>query len=129
MQLEWDGNAKVGLHLPIEARFFEEKRIFFNDLYGFLNISSGTLIKCLADLKLTIHLSFLVFRHVRALFCELFCKIANQSLYTSHNITDFVHLWFCEKLIVSSSLASYKLIVKLTRMWKNVGKMRETIRV
>ncbi len=45
-------------------------------------------------LKLAIHLSFLAFRYVRALFRE----IANQSLYTSHNITDFVHLWFCEKL-------------------------------
>ncbi len=30
--------------------------------------------------------------------CELLCEIANQSLYISHNIADFVHLWFCEKL-------------------------------
>ncbi len=41
---------------------------------------------------------------VRALFRE----IANQSLYTSHNIADFIYLWFCEKLdkklAVSSSL-------------------------
>ncbi len=42
--------------------------------------------------KLAIHLSFLVFRHVRALFRELFREIVNQSLYTSHNIADFVHL-------------------------------------
>ncbi len=41
-------------------------------------------------------------------FRELFHEIVNQSLYTSHNITDFVHLWFCEKLdeklAISSSL-------------------------
>ncbi len=49
-------------------------------------------------MKPFIHLSFIVFRHVRALFCELFCEIANQSLYTFHNIDDFVHLWFCEKV-------------------------------
>ncbi len=48
--------------------------------------------------KLAIHLSFLAFRHVRALLRELFREIANQSLYTSHNIADFVHPWFCEKL-------------------------------
>ncbi len=41
-----------------------------------------------------IHLSFLAFRQVR----ELFRGIANQSLYTSHNIFDFIHLCFCEKL-------------------------------
>ncbi len=45
-------------------------------------------------IMLAIHLSFLVFWHI----CELFREIANQSLYTSHNITDFVQLWFCEKL-------------------------------
>ncbi len=54
--------------------------------------------------KLAIHLSFLAFRHVRALFRELFCEIANQSLYTFHNIADFSHLSFCEKLALSSSL-------------------------
>ncbi len=43
-------------------------------------------------LKLAIHLSFFAFRHVRALFRELFHEIANQSLDTSHNITDFIHL-------------------------------------
>ncbi len=42
--------------------------------------------------KLAIHLSFHAFRHVRALFRKLFREIVNQSLYTSHNITDFVHL-------------------------------------
>ncbi len=41
--------------------------------------------------KPVIHLSFLVFR-------QLFCEIVNQSLYTSHNITDFVHHWFCDKV-------------------------------
>ncbi len=41
--------------------------------------------------KLAIHI-FLAFRYVRALFHELFCEIANQSLYTSHNNADFVHL-------------------------------------
>ncbi len=55
-----------------------------------------------------IHLSVLAFRHVRAVSREQFCEIANQSLYTSHNITNFIHLWFCEKpdkkLAVSSSL-------------------------
>ncbi len=45
-----------------------------------------------AVVKLAIHLSVLAFRHVRTLFCELFSEIANESLYTSHNITDFVHL-------------------------------------
>ncbi len=44
--------------------------------------------------KLAIHLSFLAFWHVHALFRE----IANQSLYTSHNIADFVYLWFCAKV-------------------------------
>ncbi len=39
-------------------------------------------------LKPAIHLSFLAFPHGRALFLE----IANQSLYTSHNISDFVHI-------------------------------------
>ncbi len=39
-------------------------------------------------LKLAIHLSFLAFRNVRALFR----KFANQSLYISHNIAYFVHL-------------------------------------
>ncbi len=51
----------------------------------------------------------LAFRHVRALFREFFCEIANQSLYTSHNVTDFVHLWFCEKFFR---------IVFLDSLWK-----------
>ncbi len=55
-------------------------------------------------LKLAIHLSFLAFRHVRALFRELLREIANQSLYTSHNIADFVHLRFCKKLDEKLSL-------------------------
>ncbi len=54
--------------------------------------------------KLAIPLSFLAFRYV----CALFCEIANQSLYTSHNVANFVHLWFWEKLdeklAISSSL-------------------------
>ncbi len=54
--------------------------------------------KCIAGLKLATHLSFLAFRHVHVLFCELFCETVNQSVYTSHNIAGFVHLWFCEKL-------------------------------
>ncbi len=53
---------------------------------------------CGHGLKLAMHLSFLTFRHVCALFCELFHEIVNQSLYTSHKITDFIYLWFCEKL-------------------------------
>ncbi len=56
--------------------------------------------KCIASLKLAIHLSFLAFWHV----CALFREIANQWLYTSHNIVNFVHLWFSEKLAVLSSL-------------------------
>ncbi len=62
----------------------------------------------LYTLELAIHLSFLAFQRVRALFCELFHEIVNQSLHTSYNIADFIHLWFCEKLdeklAVSSSL-------------------------
>ncbi len=66
-------------------------------------------------LKLAIHLSFLAFRHVRALFCE----IANQSLYTSHKIANFVHLWFCEKLAVLSSLTFRENTNRLARTAKN----------
>ncbi len=51
------------------------------------------------SIKITsIHLSFLAFRHVCALFRELFLETMNQSPYTSHNIANFIHLWFCEKL-------------------------------
>ncbi len=42
----------------------------------------------LTNIKLAIHLSFLAFRHV----CALFREIVIQSLYTSHNIANFVHL-------------------------------------
>ncbi len=66
-------------------------------------------------IKLAIHLSFLVFRHVRALFRKLFREIA---LYTSHNIADFVHLWFCEKLVLSSSLTFCENTDRLVRMAK-----------
>ncbi len=69
-------------------------------------------------LKLATHLSFLVFRRVRALFHE----IVNQSLYTSHSITYFVHLWFCEKLaeklVVLSSLTFCENTDRLARMAK-----------
>ncbi len=83
-------------------------------------------------LKLAIQLSFLAFRHVRALFRELFCEIANQSLYSFHNITDFCHLWFCEKLdeklALSSSLTFRKNTDHLARtekceMRKMIGEM------
>ncbi len=74
-----------------------------------------------STVKLAIHLSFLAFRHVRALFCELFHEIANQSLYTSHNITDFVHLWFCEeldeKLVLLSSLTFLKIPIAWRERW------------
>ncbi len=73
------------------------------------------------SLKLAIHLSFLAFRHVR----ELFHEIANQSLYTSHNITDFVRLWFCEKLAVSSSLTFCENTDRLARTAKH--KMRKVM--
>ncbi len=70
------------------------------------------------NVKLAIHLSFLTFRHVRALFCELFRKIANQSLYTSHNITDFVHLWFFEKFDEKLSLSPLWHFVKILTVWR-----------
>ncbi len=82
--------------------------------------------------KLAIQLSFLAFRHVRALFCELFCEIANQSLCTFHNIANFGYLWFCEKLdkklALSSSLTFRENSDHLVRtakheMRKMVGKM------
>ncbi len=80
-------------------------------------------------LKLAIHLSFLAFRHVLALFCKLFREIANQSLYTSHNIPNFVHLWFCEKLdeklSLSSSLTFHENTDHLARMAKR--EMRKMI--
>ncbi len=80
------------------------------------------------SLKLAVHLSFLASRHVHALFH----KIVNQSLYTSYNITNFIHLWFCdkldEKLVISSSLTFHENIDRLARtlkreMWKMIGKM------
>ncbi len=64
-------NEKVSVKLENTSLFL----IFLVDIHSEL-------------LKLAIHLSFLAFQHVRALFRE----IANQSLYTSHNITDFLHL-------------------------------------
>ncbi len=68
----------------------------------------------LLSLKLAIHLSFLVFRHV----CALFREIANQSLYTSHNIADFVHFWFCEKLDEKFSLSPLWRFVKIATVWR-----------
>ncbi len=82
--------------------------------------------------KLAIYLSVLKFWNVRALFCELFREIANQSLYTSHNIADFVHLWFCKKLVeklaISSSLTFRENTDRLTKtakreMRKMIGEM------
>ncbi len=90
--------------------------------------NSARKFKEIEDLKLAIHLSFLAFRHVRALFRE----IANQSLYTFHNIADFSHLWFCEKLdeklALSSSLTFRKNTDRLARtakreMRKMIGEM------
>ncbi len=69
-------------------------------------------------LKLAIHLLFLVFWHVHALFRELFCEIANQPLYTSHNIADFIHLWFCEKLDEKLSLSPLWRFVKILTVWR-----------
>ncbi len=69
-------------------------------------------------LKLAIHLSFLAFWHVCALFRELLREIANQSLYTSHNIADFVHLWFFEKLDEKLSLSLLWHFVKLPTVWR-----------
>ncbi len=66
--------------------------------YSAIHFLHFALIFAYLALKPAIHLSFLAFRHVRALFRELFREIANQSLYTSHNNADFVHLWFCEKV-------------------------------
>ncbi len=72
--------------------------------------------------KLAIHLSFLALRHVCALFREVFREIANQSLYTSHNITDFIHIWFCEKLdeklVLSCSLMFRENTDRLARTTK-----------
>ncbi len=66
---------------------------YFNTEYQILINSK---VEYFDGLKLAIFLSFLAFRCT--LFCKLFHEIANQSLYTSHNIADFVHFWFCEKL-------------------------------
>ncbi len=82
--------------------------------------------------KLAIHLLFLVFRHVCALFRKLFREIANQSIYTSHNIANFAHLWFCkkldEKLAVSFSLMFHENTDHLVgtakrKMRKMIGEM------
>ncbi len=70
-------------------------------------------IKCIAGFKLPIHLSFLTFWHVRALFRELFHEIANESLYISHNIADFVQPWFCEKLYKCTNSAPLRRFVKI----------------
>ncbi len=64
--------------------------------------------------ELAIHLSFLAFRHV----CALFREFANQSLYTSHNITDFVHLWFCEKLDGNLPYHPLWCFVKIPIAWR-----------
>ncbi len=71
------------------------------------------------------HLSFLVFRQVCALFCELFREIANQSIYNSHNITDLVHLRFCKKLPTLSSLMFRENTDRMPRTAKH--EMRKTI--
>ncbi len=77
------------------------------------------------SVKLAIHLSFLAFRHVRALFRE----IANQWLYTFHNIADFGNLWFCEKLdeklAISYSLTFRENTDRLARTAKR--KMRKMV--
>ncbi len=62
-------------------------------------------------IKLAIHLSFLESWHVRALFRELFREIANQSLCTSHNISDFIHLWLL-------SLSPLWRFVKIPTVWR-----------
>ncbi len=48
----------------------------------------------------------------------------HQSLYTSHNIADFVHLWFCEKLDEKLSLFSLWHFVKIP----TVGRERRNAR-
>ncbi len=68
----------------------------------------------LAVFKLAIHLSCLAFRHV----CALFREIANQSLYTSHNIANFVHPWFCEKFDEKLSLSPLWRFVKIPTVWR-----------
>ncbi len=65
-------------------------------------------------LEMAVHASFLAFWHVRALFRE----IANQSLYTSHNIADFLHLWFCEKLDKKLSQSHLWRFVKIPVVWR-----------
>ncbi len=81
-------------------------------------LHSGDTLILFILLKLAIHLSFLAFWHIRALFRE----IANQSLYTFHNIADFGHLWFYEKLdkkhALSSSLTFCENTDRLARMAK-----------
>ncbi len=90
--------------------------------WNFIKITEVFLKIVWCFLKLAIHLSFLAFRHVRALFRELFREIAIQSLYTSHNIANFVYLWFCEKLdeklAISSSVTFYENTNHLARMAK-----------
>ncbi len=75
-------------------------------------------------LKLDIHISFLAFWHVCALLRELFCEIANQSLYTSPNIADFIYLWFCEKLdekFVPLSSLKFRENNDHLREWRNAS--------
>ncbi len=67
-----------------------------------------------ANIKLTIHLSFLTFQ----LFCALFCKTANQSLYTSHNITDFVHFDSARNLTRNLFYRPLWRFVKIPIIWR-----------
>ncbi len=55
-------------------------------------------------------------------FVNYFVRLQTHPLYTSHNITNIVHLWFCEKLdkklAVSSSLKFRENIDHLARTAK-----------
>ncbi len=131
---------RIYLKYLIFLKFFQQSRKFSkNFLKNLVKISIKFYLRIAQTLrslskisrtffpfcKLAIHLSFLTFRHVRALFRE----IANQSLYTFHNIANFGHLWFCEKLdeklALSSSLTFRENTDHLARMAKR--EMRKMI--
>ncbi len=60
------------------ARWFTKCHLYTSHFSHFANIflcSRQFHNKCIAGFKLAIHLLFLAFRHVRALFLELFCEI------------------------------------------------------
>ncbi len=62
-------SVQMAFRKPSRQSFFSSRVSLFSPDSGYFH-------------ELAIHLSFLAFRLVCALFCELFHEIANQSLYT-----------------------------------------------